>query len=65
MSPAQVALAWVSHQPAVTSPIVGATRAAHLEDAIASLALELDEEELGYLAEPYRPHEVAGFQTTP
>src|SRR5580658_8756201 len=32
--PAQVALAWLLHKPAVTAPIVGATKLAHLEDAL-------------------------------
>jgi 1-deoxyxylulose-5-phosphate synthase len=44
--PAQVALAWVLHQPTVTSPMVGATRPGHLGDALAALDLELGDEEL-------------------
>ena len=58
---AQVALAWVSHQEAVTSPIVGATKLSHLDDAVASLELDLTEEELGTLGASYVPHAVAGF----
>jgi aryl-alcohol dehydrogenase-like predicted oxidoreductase len=58
---AQVALAWVRQQPAVTSPIVGATRAHHLADAVASVNLTLTEEELLRLAAPYRPHAPEGF----
>jgi aryl-alcohol dehydrogenase-like predicted oxidoreductase len=58
---AQVALAWVRQQPAVTSPIVGATRAHHLTDAIASVGLVLTDEELARLAAPYRPHAPEGF----
>ena len=61
ISPAQVALAWVSAQPGITSPIVGATKMAHLEDAIASLEVTLTAEELEQLESPYRPHEVSGF----
>jgi aryl-alcohol dehydrogenase-like predicted oxidoreductase len=61
VSPAQVALAWVSANPTVTAPIVGATKPQHLTDAIASLELELTADEIGRLEEPYRPHEVAGF----
>ncbi len=60
--PAQIALAWVSANPAVTSPIVGATKAQHLTDAIASLEITLDDDEIARLQEPYRPHSVAGFQ---
>jgi aryl-alcohol dehydrogenase-like predicted oxidoreductase len=58
---AQVALAWVAQQEAVTSPIVGATKLSHLEDAVASLELELSEAELQRLEAPYVPHAVAGF----
>ncbi|MCT2592721.1 aldo/keto reductase [Streptomyces sp. N2-109] len=55
---AQVALAWLLHNPAVTAPIVGATRLAHIEDAIAAVDVSLSEEERGRLAAPYRPHRV-------
>ncbi|TFD88511.1 aldo/keto reductase [Cryobacterium lactosi] len=58
---AQVALAWVRQQPAVTSPIVGATRAHHLADAVASVDLTLTDDELARLAAPYRPHAPEGF----
>ncbi len=50
---AQVALAWVSAQRAVTAPIVGATKAHHLADAVASLDLDLTHAELARLARPY------------
>ncbi|WP_136610310.1 aldo/keto reductase [Sinomonas albida] len=58
---AQVALAWVLSNPVVTAPIVGATKAAHLEDAVAALEVTLDDAELAELAEPYTPREPAGF----
>ncbi len=61
VSRAQVALAWVSANPVVTAPIVGAGTAQHLSDALASLELSLTEEERRQLEEPYRPHAVAGF----
>ena len=57
---AQVALAWLLHQPGVTSPIIGASRMQHLEDAIAALAVKLTDEELKTLAEAYRPHPILG-----
>ena len=60
VSNAQVALAWVLAQPGITSPIVGARRMEHLEDAVASVELKLDESELRALEEPYRPHPVLG-----
>ena len=58
---AQVALAWLLAKPAVTSPIVGATKAHHLEDAVAALSLRLSAEEIAALEEPYAPHPVLGF----
>ena len=57
---AQVALAWLLHKPAVTAPIVGATKAAHLEDAIAAEQLELSEDEIARLEEPYVSHPISG-----
>ncbi|GAB3082905.1 aldo/keto reductase [Pedococcus soli] len=58
---AQVALAWVLRNPVVTAPIVGATRAGHLEDAVAALDLELTDDEVARLEAPYVPHAPAGF----
>ncbi|HUJ49541.1 MAG TPA: aldo/keto reductase [Bryobacteraceae bacterium] len=60
VSNAQVALAWVLSQTGITSPIVGARRMEHLEDAVAAVELKLDESELRALEEPYRPHPVLG-----
>jgi aryl-alcohol dehydrogenase-like predicted oxidoreductase len=57
---AQVALAWVAGKPAVTAPIVGATRMEHLEDAIAAVDLQLSDDEVKQLEEPYRPHQSVG-----
>ncbi|MEH0109001.1 aldo/keto reductase [Tersicoccus sp. MR15.9] len=53
VSMAQVALAWVLHNPVVTAPIVGATKQHHLEDAVASLDLELTDDEVSALEEHY------------
>ncbi|SCG44890.1 aldo/keto reductase [Micromonospora inositola] len=58
---AQVALAWVARNPAVTAPIVGATKPHHLTDAVAAVALELTDEEVAALEASYVPHPVAGF----
>jgi 1-deoxyxylulose-5-phosphate synthase len=58
--PAQVALAWLLHRPGVTAPIVGATRLAHLEDALAAEELTLFPDEMTRLEQPYRPHPVLG-----
>ncbi|MDE3720987.1 aldo/keto reductase [Nocardiopsis sp. N85] len=57
---ARVALAWVAHNPVVTSPIVGATRPHHLEDAIAALSLELTDDEVAELERHYTPRPIAG-----
>lgn len=58
--PAQIALAWLLQKPIVTSPIIGATRLSHLEDAVAALSLKLSDEEIRYLEELYIPHPVSG-----
>ena len=59
---AQVALAWLMHQPAVTSPIVGVTKPEQLSDAVAAVDVELNDEELKELGAEYRPHGVAGHR---
>jgi aryl-alcohol dehydrogenase-like predicted oxidoreductase len=61
VSRAQVALAWLLRQPGVTAPIVGATKPHHLDDAVASVTLELTDEEVKQLEEHYAPHGIAGF----
>ena len=58
---AQVALAWMLSKPVVTSPIVGATKPHHLEDAVNALSVKLTPEEIRSLEEPYIPHAVGGF----
>src|SRR5213082_1030306 len=58
---AQVALAWLLHKPGVTAPIVGATKAEHLDDALAAEELALSDEEIARLEEPYVPHQVSGI----
>ncbi len=58
---AQVALAWLLSKPGVTSPIIGATKPHHLEDAITALSVTLSPEEIARLEEPYVPHPVLGF----
>ncbi len=58
---AQVALAWVLQHPGITAPIVGATKLAQLDDAVAALSLVLTAEEIGRLEAPYIPHAVVGF----
>jgi len=59
---AQVALAWLLAQPAVTSPIVGVTKPQHLADAVAAVDLELTPEEVEELGADYVPHAIAGHR---
>jgi aryl-alcohol dehydrogenase (NADP+) len=56
----QVALAWILQQPGLTAPIIGATKANHLDDAVKALELKLEPGELKALEEPYRPHPILG-----
>ena len=59
--PAQVALAWLMGRPTVAAPIIGATKLAHLDDAIAAVDIELSDEEIDRLEAPYRHHDVKGI----
>jgi aryl-alcohol dehydrogenase-like predicted oxidoreductase len=58
---AQIALAWMVQKPFITAPIVGATKPHHLDDAVASLAINLSPDEIASLEEPYAPRPIAGF----
>ncbi len=58
---AQLALSWMLHKSVITSPIVGASKAHHLEDAVAALSIHLSETEIAGLEEAYQPHPVLGF----
>ena len=58
---AQVALAWVLQKPEVTAPIIGASKARHIDDAVAALKVKLTRDEIRLLEEAYIPHAVAGF----
>ncbi len=57
---AQVALAWILQRPGVTSPIIGATKMSHLEDAVAALDVKLSPEDVAALGELYHPHSISG-----
>lgn len=57
---AQVALAWLLHQPGVTAPIIGASKMNHLEDAVAAVQVKLSKEEMQRLESVYVPHPVLG-----
>ena len=55
----QIALAW-EWEKGVSSPIIGATKAARYEDAAGALAVQLTKEDVAYLEEPYIPHRIVG-----
>lgn len=59
---AQIALAWLLHKPAVTAPIVGATKSHHLAEAGEAVGVKLSDEEIEVLEAPYVPHRIAGFE---
>src|SRR5438046_885799 len=61
LPPAQVALAWLLQKPGVVAPIVGASKPAHLDDALAALKVRLATEAIATLEEAYVPHPVAGM----
>jgi 1-deoxyxylulose-5-phosphate synthase len=59
---AQIALAWVLANPTITSPIIGASKPGHIEDAVAALSIKLTDEEIKKLEKPYEPHTVQGHK---
>ena len=59
---AQIALAWLLHQPGVVAPIIGASKPHHLDDAIAALSVKLAPEEIAMLERDYAPHAIAGHE---
>ncbi|HIY23956.1 MAG TPA: aldo/keto reductase [Candidatus Brachybacterium merdigallinarum] len=58
-----VALAWLLAKNPVVSPIIGATKTSHIDAALGALDLELTDEEIARLEEPYVPHRVVGAQS--
>ena len=57
-----IALAWLLQKEPVTAPIIGATKVAHLEEAVGALSVQLTPEDVTYLEEPYVPHRIVGHQ---
>ena len=62
VSRVHIALAWLLQKEPVTAPIIGATKIAHLEEAVGALAVKLTQEEVRYLQDPYVPHRIVGHQ---
>jgi 1-deoxyxylulose-5-phosphate synthase len=59
---AQVALAWLLSRPAITAPIIGASKVGHVDDAVAAVDVRLTDDEIARLEEPYRPHPIRGHE---
>jgi aryl-alcohol dehydrogenase-like predicted oxidoreductase len=59
-SNARLGYAWLLHQPGLAAPIVGASKIAHIEEAVAATQVKLSDEEIQLLNEPYKPHPVLG-----
>ena len=57
---AHISLAWLLQKNTVAAPVIGATKASHIDDAVASLKVKLTDEEVAYLEEPYVPHAIVG-----
>jgi aryl-alcohol dehydrogenase-like predicted oxidoreductase len=62
VSRAHIALAWLLQKEPVTAPIIGATKIAHLEEAVGALSVKLTPDDVTYLEEPYVPHRIVGHQ---
>jgi aryl-alcohol dehydrogenase (NADP+) len=60
--PARIALAWLLSRPAVTAPVIGASKPHHLDDAVAALSIGLSDEDIRRLEAPYRTRPVAGHR---
>lgn len=56
LPPAQIALAWILSKPGIVSPVIGATKPHHLDDAVAALSVKLSDAEVSRLGELYQPH---------
>jgi aryl-alcohol dehydrogenase (NADP+) len=65
VKPTMIALAWVLAQPEVTAPIVGVSKLAHLDDAVAALNVRLSSDDLAFVEHAYQPHGVLGFDLPP
>lgn len=61
-SQAQIALAWMLNKPHIHSPIIGASKMRHLQEAVDALAITLSAEDVAFLEEPYQPHPVLGHE---
>lgn len=61
-SPAQIALAWMLHKEGITAPIIGATKARHLQEALEAVDIELTDDDIAALEASYQPKPISGHQ---
>jgi aryl-alcohol dehydrogenase (NADP+) len=61
-NPAQIALAWLLHQPGVTAPVIGASSTDQLEQAVKALEVDLSSAERAHLEELYVPRRVLEYE---
>jgi len=61
-SNAKLGYAWLLHQPGLAAPIVGASKIAHIEEAVEATTVQLSDDEIELLNEPYQPHPVLGHR---
>ena len=61
-TPAQIALAWLLHQPNVTAPIIGTTKITHLKEAVQAIDIQLTKEECHFLEQYYLPKIILGHE---
>jgi aryl-alcohol dehydrogenase (NADP+) len=62
VKPAQIALAWLLHQPGITAPVIGFSKMYQLEEAVGALDVDLSPEECGFLEELYQPRRLLGHE---
>ena len=60
ISMAQVSIAWLLSKKYIASPVVGCTKLSQLEDLVAGVKIKLNEEDIKYLEELYKPHKLSG-----
>src|SRR5579875_2708242 len=61
VKPSQISLAWLLHK-GVTAPIIGATKVEHVEQAVESLSIKLDDDDVLRIESPYRPRQIEGHE---
>lgn len=60
VSMTEVSLSWLFQKPLLAAPVVGVTKASHLEEAVRAVDVKLTAEEAAFLEAPYIPHAIVG-----